>query len=88
MADRAHLIGGGQTKTNTFGLDTMTAREKAARDFIQRKAMEAIYAEVPKHMWLKLSSADKAIICTKVMRALLDPQRIAALLNGERKRLI
>jgi hypothetical protein len=53
-----------------------------------RKAMEAIFREIPISMWSKLSGDDKAIVCAKVIRALLDPKRVAAILNGERKRLI
>lgn len=75
-------------KTTTFGVDTMSAKQKRTRDFLMRKAMEAIFREIPISMWSKLSGDDKAIVCAKVIRALLDPKRVAAILNGERKRLI
>ena len=84
----AILIGDRSAPTTKFGLDTMSSKQKRARDFIMSKAMEAIFQEIPVEMWSKLSGDDKAIVCTKVIRALLDPKLVASILNGEKKRLI
>ncbi|HHL39617.1 MAG TPA: hypothetical protein ENJ37_03855 [Deltaproteobacteria bacterium] len=38
--------------------------------------------------WRRLSFEDKAMVCTAVVRALLDGKRLGAFLAGERKTLV
>ncbi len=38
--------------------------------------------------WKSLSFSDRALICTMVVRALLDKKRVTEFLSGERKRLL
>lgn len=77
--------GNARLLSQEYNIEYATAIKMTSR--LWEGARAAILNRVSAEEWQKLSGADKALICTEIIKALMDKKKVLGFLNNETRTL-